>query len=366
MVLLSSLLGIAYTFVIGTFIKGAHNIKVLPPKKNIELKTFSIVIALRNEAENLENLFHSLEKLEYDSNKFEIIFVNDHSEDLSFTILKEFKNRRKDLNIQILDNKGIGKKEAVTAGIHKAQFEYILTTDADCIVPSQWIQAYNTLIKKKQYDYITGPVCIQQSSKFLDQFQFIEFLSLQGSTIGSYANSIPFMSNAANSCFSKETFLSLNGYQGNNSVASGDDIFLLEKISKNNSKSVGYLYSNDAIVSTAPETSWKQLYFQKIRWAAKATLYKNKIGIAIGSLVFTMNLILVFLTFYDWRILSVLFACKFIIDFILIKKTANFFKENLHIGYVIVCSLCYPLFSTGIFIMSQLTSFEWKGRQLKK
>lgn len=366
MVLLSSLLGVAYTFVIGTFIKGVHKIKVIPPKKNIELKTFSIVIALRNEAENLENIFLSLKKLEYDSNKFEIIFVNDHSEDLSFTILKEFKNRRKDLNIQILNNNGIGKKEAVTTGVHKAQFEYILTTDADCIVPSQWIQAYNTLLKKKQYDYITGPVCIQQTSNFLSQFQFIEFLSLQGSTIGSYANSVSFMSNAANSCFSKETFLSLNGYQGNNSVASGDDIFLLEKISKNNSKNIGYLNSSEAIVYTEAEATWKQLYFQKIRWAAKATLYKNKIGIAIGSLVFTMNLILVFLAFYDLRMLSVLFACKFTIDFILIKKTANFFKEELNVGYVIVCSLCYPLFSTGIFIMSQLTSFEWKGRQLKK
>jgi hypothetical protein len=52
--------------------------------------------------------------------------------------------------------------------------------------------------------------------------------SLQGATIGSFGIGKGFMCNGANS-LQKSLFQELNGFQGNDTIASGDDVFLLQK-----------------------------------------------------------------------------------------------------------------------------------------
>ena len=79
------------------------------------------------------------------------------------------------------------------------------------------------------------------------------------------------MSNGANSCFNKSVFLEQKGFSGNERIASGDDIFLLEKIISKYPKGVAFIKSQDAIVLTKSENTWRELINQKIRWAAKAT-----------------------------------------------------------------------------------------------
>ena len=366
MILLTSIIGTAYTLTIGAFLRGIYKTKPFLVTESSTQNSYSVLIAVRNESENLTSLFESIKRLDYPTDKFEIVFINDHSEDNSEALLNSFQQENSALQIQILQNTGIGKKAAISTGIASARHDWILSTDADCILPRKWIQAYDTLLQKQNYSYISGPVSLEQENTFLNKFQNIEFLSLQGSTIGSFSIGKPFMSNGANSCYSKETFMHRKGFSGNDTIASGDDVFLLEKIISSEPKKVGFINSQDAIVISNSEKTWKALVNQKIRWAAKATSYKNKTGILVGSIVFLTNLFLIILLVLNWKAAILLYTIKLFIDIALIYKTASFFQHHINLFSILLSSLLYPFFSVYIFILSQLKGFEWKGRILTK
>lgn len=366
MILLSSCIGVLYALVIGALIKGIYISKPFLAVETSEHYCYSILIALRNEKENLPSLFTSLKTLSYNTQKFEIIFINDHSDDGSYEQLIQFQKENIELDIQCLQNIGNGKKNAITLGVNTAKHDWILTTDADCILPKKWIAAYDTLLQKENLFYISGPVALKKERSFLHQFQEIEFLGLQGTTIGSFAIGKPFMSNGANSCYQKQLFQKTNGYDGNQNISSGDDVFLLEKIRSKHPEKTGFINSRDAIVLTYPESSWRSLFNQKIRWAAKATLYKNKIGIFIGGIVFITNLLLILLCIIDWKVALLLYAVKLIADTFLASKAAVFFQQKIKPSTYLKSSLLYPFFSVTVFILSQIRGFEWKGRALKK
>jgi hypothetical protein len=70
----------------------------------------------------------------------------------------------------------------------------------------------------------------------LHHFQQLDIASLQGATIGSFGINKGFMCNGANFVY-QILFQELNGFHGNDTIASGDDVFLLQKRLLNSLKS---------------------------------------------------------------------------------------------------------------------------------
>ena len=112
---------------------------------------------------------------------------------------------------------------------------------------------------------------------FLKGFQQLDFFSLQAATIGGFGAKIPFLCNGANLCYEKAAFRRVKGFTGNHKIASGDDIFLLEKFDKEGLKTA-FLKGKAAIVSTLPQASVGELVDQRIRWAGKTSATQNKTG----------------------------------------------------------------------------------------
>jgi cellulose synthase/poly-beta-1,6-N-acetylglucosamine synthase-like glycosyltransferase len=366
MILISSLIGLSYTILIASFYYGLQ--KKAPLKTTVKnpLNCFSLLIAFRNEATNLPVLLNSLKELKYPTTLFEIIFIDDHSEDASSKIIETFSAQNSQINISIVSNEKTGKKAAISLGIKQSKFDWILTTDADCKLPKLWIASFDNLLQEKDYKFIAGPVALSGTTSFLYQFQNIDFLSLQGSTIGSFSIGKPFMCNAANSGFNKVTFQELRGFNGNLAIASGDDVFLLEKMVQEHPTKIGFLHTEEAIVETKSQNSWKQLINQRMRWAAKATAYKNAFGIFVGTVIFSSNILLLILAVLNTKLALSFFLGKLIIDYLLILKTANFFSKKTAFGSYLITSFMYPIFSVLIFLSTLLFQFEWKGRVMKK
>ena len=105
---------------------------------------------------------------------------------------------------------------------------------------------------------LAAGVFYKSTPSFLAAFQQLDFLSLQGTTIGSFGNNQAFMCNGANFCYQKAFFYELNGFDGNDKIASGDDVFLLQKAIQKDSKNVRFLKSELAIVQTGTEKTWKK------------------------------------------------------------------------------------------------------------
>ena len=262
------------------------------------------------------------------------------------------------------------KKDAIETAIQVAKNDWIITTDADCLVQKNWLTTFNQYIQENEVEMVASGVCYVPKSGFLSAFQNLDFLSLQGATIGSFGIDKPFMCNGANFAYSKSFFKELNGFQGNETIASGDDVFLIQKAISVTPKKVGFLLAKESIVATKPVATWSELFQQRVRWASKSTGYSSVYGKLLALVVFGGNLawivsFLLWLTsILDQNILMLFVALKFLIDFILIYKTANFFESKLQ--YVLASSLLYPFFSVSVAVYSLFGNYSWKGRNFRK
>ena len=230
------------------------------------------------------------------------------------------------------------------------------------------------------------PVAIakEKSISFLQAYEQLDFLSLMGATTGSFGLGVPFLCNGANLAFEKKSFLHLNGYHSNHQLASGDDHFLLEDMSRASAGNVGYLKSQNVIVTTKAQTSWRGFISQRIRWASKAPAYTFWFSKFMGILVFGVNVLwsLLFITLLISYLLSFInggdvyafakayiplfITAKLTVDAMLIYKQSRFYKRSKYMFWYPMIMICYPFLSSYIAIASLVSSFEWKERTYGK
>lgn len=353
-----------YTILIVSFIFGLTKLPEITIDKQLSQLKFSIVIPFRNEEKSLENLLKSIIQLDYSSNYFEILFVDDESTDNSVNIIKRYQSTSH--NIHLLSNvrtSNSPKKDAIQVGIKASQFDWILTTDADCILPENWLLAYNSIIHKKESLFIAGAIQLKTENSFVHQYQKLDTLSLLGSTMGTFGIKAPIMCNAANMGFHKKTYLQIHN---NNNITSGDDVFTLESFIKHFPEKVHYLNTLDAIVTTKAEESWKAIIQQRIRWAAKSTHYKSLFAKVIGLIVLITQLTLVLGLILIPKTIVFIWLLKIAIDFILIKTTAHKTNQPVNILEYLKVAIIYPFLNTYIGIRSLFGSYTWKNRIFKK
>lgn len=353
-----------YSISIGLLIYGFTKVNTinftgLKPKTK-----FSIVVPFRNEAENLPILLNSISQLDYPTELFKVILVDDESDERY-----EVPNTK--YEVCIVKNTRISnspKKDAIVTAMQIVTTTWIVTTDADCRVTKNWLLTLDNYIQLHDTSMIAGAVTYDCAHSLLHHFQQLDLASLQGATIGSFGIKKGFMCNGANFAYTKSFFQKLNGFQGNDSIASGDDVFLLQKAIAQFPEKVHYLKSENTIVHTKPLDNWNSLFQQRVRWASKTSSYQSSFGKALGLIVFAGNLswLLVLVswflglnTFQNFFLVCVL---KFSVDTILIYKT-NYFLNNSKMRYLILSSLFYPFFSTSVALYSLFGKYEWKGRR---
>lgn len=325
---------------------------------------FSIIVPFRNEAENLPILLASLSKLNYPMELFEVILVDDESKE-SFEV-QDLK-----FKVSIIKNIRVSnspKKDAIVTAMQIVTTDWIITTDADCVVNENWLFTLDNYIQLHDVSMIASAVTYDCGNSFLHHFQQLDLASLQGATIGSFGINKGFMCNGANFAYTKSFFKKLNGFNGNDSIASGDDVFLLQKAIAKSPEKVHYLKSQNNIVTTKTLDDWKSLFYQRVRWASKTSSYQSTFGKGLGVLVFAGNLVLIVsvgcwvLGVIPFQNIVLLFLLKFLVDTVLIYK-ANYFLTKTKIQYLILSNLLYPFFSVSVALYSLFGKYEWKGRK---
>lgn len=364
----------AYFISMMLLVYGIKKIPLFSSEKVKPINRFSVIIPFRNEAENLPELLKSISNLNYPSALFEIIFVNDASEDNSEEILLA-TIEKSGVDLKLIHNKRVSnspKKDAITEAIRISNYEWIATTDADCELPENWLKAFDVFIQQNNPVLIAGPVIYNSNGRFMENFQQLDGLSLQAATIGSFGLKNPLLSNGANLFYKKEAFLKVNGFSGNNHLASGDDIFMLEKMKEAFPKQVKFLKSRDAIVFTKSQKTWKAVINQRIRWASKTSKQKNPSSALLGILVFLVNLSLLafpFLMYFqaeNWEFYAALFILKIIVDFFILKIAANFFRKKIALGNFLLSTITYTIITMIVVVGSLRGSYVWKGRKFEK
>ena len=363
-----------YVLLILQLVVGFKKVKTFE-RTNLSPKTaFTLIVPFRNEAKNLPKLLASFSKLNYPHELLEIIMVDDFSTDSSERICIRWRMNHDTLDTTLLENLRLSnspKKDAIARAMPIAKHDWIITTDADCIVNKNWLLTFDNYIQNNQVEMIVGAVIYNVKNNWFHHFQQLDLLSLQGTTIGSFGIGKPFMCNGANFAYTKKLFRELDGFNGNDQIASGDDVFLLQKAVAKVSEKVHYLKHKDVIVKTNPENDLFQLFMQRVRWASKTTRYQSGYAKLLAAVVLLINLILVVgcwllvVGWLDWQIIIQLFLIKYVVDYVLLYKSNQYLLKGKWL-LPLASSIIYPFFSSLVGLFSLFGSFSWKGRRFKK
>ena len=191
----------------------------------------SVVIAVRNEEKKLLSLINSLQSQDYDKNLYDVIIVDDHSQDNSLKILQEQASLWSNLIVLKQDALLSGKKKAILKGVKESKNDIILTTDADCSFNKNWLSSMSSFFTNETINLVSGPVSYKSSNSFFKKIQALEFLSLIGSAAGAIGINKPILCNGANLAYRRKVFLESTNYESDN-IMSGDDVFFLLNLIK--------------------------------------------------------------------------------------------------------------------------------------
>lgn len=368
------LLLLSYLYIIGYYIVGWSKLATFKSSDSISrYPSVSIIIPVRNEEQHIANLLNDIQSQTYPSEYIEIIVIDDSSTDNTINIIQglNIPNVRV---VPLVVNQAINsyKKEAIAKGVASSTAELIVTTDGDCRVGSEWIQTVVEYYINNNYQLISAPVSFHNESYWFEKIQTIEFQFLIGAAAACIENGMPNTCNGANLAYTREIFNQVNGYDGINDLASGDDEMLLQKIGSIYPNGIGFLKSEKAIVSTYAKYHLKDFIQQRIRWASKTSKYFNWRVMLMVVLIFTFNLsILISIPFAFYvdaikQYLGVAIGFKMLFDGVFFYLTLSFFDKRKLLPYSILVEFFYTFYVVFIgLIGSSRTSYIWKNRKVR-
>lgn len=334
--------------------------------------SFSILIPARNEEQSISVCLRSILQLNYPLHLFEVIVIDDFSDDATVATAKQFPG------VQVVELKEIlhekinsYKKKAIEVGVEKANGNYIVTTDADCVVPANWLRNFAFIIQQQPTVFIAAPVAMKEESSAIKLFQSLDFLTLQGITAASVGAGFHSMCNAANLCYSKEAFYKVDGFKGVDHIASGDDMLLMHKLYDAFPTQIHYCKAVDSIVHTNPVETVGEFFRQRIRWASKADQYDDKRIFWVLLLVYLLNIFFVVLFVAAcfnsslWMLFAGSLIFKIIIELVFLIPVAGFFRKMNLLFWFPLAQPFHIVYTIVAGWLGKFGSYEWKGRKVK-
>ena len=357
-----------YLIYILAFTFGLYNLKekflTFNNKNNVKA---SVLIAARNEEKNIGNLLKSLYNQTFSKELFEVIIIDDHSEDETISIVENFLKEHKDINLKFFKAEKEGKKHAISQALHLAENELILVTDADCFLKENWIKSIVNFYKEENCKMILAPVLLSPAETFFEKIQVLEHLSLIGSTAGSAAIGFPVMCNGANMAYERLAALEVEKQRKDFNIPSGDDMFLMEYFIKNyGAENVKFLLSKTAIVKTNTCKNISEFFRQRRRWVSKTKSYTSWKILSTAFVVLFFNLSIISL------LVSALFSptllipyflltfLKFLIDYPLLRNITTFMNQKNLLIWTLPLEFVYPFYAVFTAISGMLINVKWK------
>ncbi len=372
------LIGITYIVIIALYCFAW--VKQQPPSFNsnsIGTKV-SIIIAVRNEEHTISNCLNSILNQSYFKNNIEVIIVDDHSTDTTVEKVEAYCKIHHYIKLISLSKSDlIGKKQAISLGINNSTGELIVTTDADCIMGTNWLNTIVNFYIHSNAKMIVSPVCFYDEKNSFEKMQSLEFMALMASSGASLYFNKAIMCNGANLAYSKKVFIEVKGFENIDKSASGDDVLLMYKIKQKYPKGIQFLKHREALVSTKAKSTIKEFINQRVRWASKGFAALNSETKFISVIVYLFNLMLLFSLFIgfcytnnDFHLLIlkiglILLGIKCIIDFLLLFLAGTFFNKKRFLIYFLPEQLFYLFYIVVIGLFGFIGKYNWKDRNIK-
>lgn len=373
-IFISVIFFLGYTILILYFRAGWTATNELKLKKDHRPRTrVSILIPARNEEKNIGNLLRSIYAQVYPGELMEVIVIDDHSSDATAEIVSSFPN----VKLLSLTDHTQGqilnayKKKAIETAIQYSSGELIITTDADCAMCEFWLLSIVYYYELYHHKLIAAPVAFFNNKRWFQTFQSIDFFTMQGVTAALARFKSGTMCNGANLAYTREAFDAVGGFEGIDDIASGDDMLLMYKIDQRFPRQTSYLKCKDAIVYTDAMHSVRSFLSQRIRWASKASKFKDGRLVFILACVFAFNLFLMMLLIASFvsivylKIFIALLIAKASIELCLLLPVSKFFAKRHELTFFYFLQLIHIPYIILSAVLSQFGTYRWKDRTVK-
>ena len=336
----------------------------------------SVLVPARDEAENILPCLQSILKNNYPTHLFEIIVIDDHSEDLTPQYVRDLGHP----NVRLIELKNyvkLGenqpfKKRAIEAAISESKGTIIVTTDGDCLVPPNWLLLFAEFYEQKGKRFIAAPVNFYAENTFFERFQSLDYVGMMGITGAGVQGQFTRMCNGANLCYEKKLFYEVGGFKGIDHVASGDDMLLMQKVAKMYPDALGFLKNADATVLTKAKPTIKDFFGQRMRWASKSSSYTEFFTVFQLAAVFlfccniVLSLFLVVFFGFNFLLFLIPISVKTLFDFIFLRMTTRFFNRPDLMKSFLISQILHVLYIACVGFFSNFKKkYVWKGRTVK-
>ncbi len=359
-------LSIGYIFLLQWITEGWE--VFIPYKGGNPSTKVSIIIAARNEEANIVNCLSSIYKNKYPQDLLEIIVVDDQSQDRTAAIVKEQFPQ-----VTLLYTiKNQGKKAAIQLAANRAQGELLMFTDADCIVPEKWLDTLVSNYNPELVNFIAAPVQIDLEDTNLSRFQYLDVAATMAVTANGILRKSYYSANGANMAVNRKIFLELYSSRLDGEIASGDDMFTIQYLAKQDPSKITFVRSLDATVTTKGEETLSDLLSQRKRWAGKSRHYPEKNIVLVQGYVFLLvalmlfNLVFGFLTNGTAVFIAVLMLfIKITMDYLFLSHLCKHNRKEEATKKYIISAAFYNLYILFAGLVAMFPrKYDWKGRSL--
>jgi len=370
----SILFAIAYLSLLLAIRRAWHQIPEQPPSLLQTTPFVTVIVIARNEEQYITSCIQSIQNQNYTDACYEVLIFDDFSTDSTIDLSSQFESpqvRIIHLAEYINENQsGSNKKKAIEIGVEQAKGNYILVTDADCICPPDWIRSCVTALEHRGLNFVAGPVNCLKTDSFIGMYQVLDLAGLLIITGAGFNNRIIQSANGANMGFRKGAFESVGGYDGFKHLASGDDLFLLQKIEAAYPGTAGYIKSRSCMVTTRPQWGIRSFMDQRIRWASKIRAISHQSTRLMLIFMMTYYFLIVGTFLLAWVqpgwivVFSILFISKMIADHSIIRAGLEFTGQQVPVRLYFQAEIFQILYSlvVGIRLLFR-RSYTWKGRR---
>lgn len=354
MLVFAAFLAIAYALLLLWYVLGWVKMPVFVPQlRSGGNLYFTVLVPFYNEERHIITCLEALAQQDYPPDRTEVLLLDDGSTDAGSALVRAWLQAHACPHVQLVTLPKNGKKTAITAGIARAKGTHIACTDADCTPPRHWLALLAAAFEQHQPQLVAGPVLFHHERRFIEWFQSLDLLGLMGVTGSGIYFRWQHMANGANIAYAKAVFEAVQGFEGNAHIASGDDLFLVQKIARRWPGGVFFLKNADAAVPTLAMPTLRRFVRQRIRWGSKnAALPEWPVRLSLLLVFLTcwaivlLGVAAVFLPEWRWPFAAVL-GIKLLADFGFLGLMSRFFKKTTamrwflpaqiaHIVYVVV------------------------------
>ena len=351
--LLISILGI------GSILQRIKEKKYLSGRK-ISLDEISVIIPFRNEEKRIDGLLQSIKV----STKLpaQIVFVNDHSDDLSCSKIIEELGKFTNLQILNLPSEIFGKKQAIRYGLNHTKTEFILTMDADVYFESTY---FKKLEKLAEADLYLLPAVLKATNPIHHLFE-IDLLLINALNTGLNGLSRPIIASGANLLFKRKSFLEFDRFETHKHIPSGDDIYLLRDF-RDAKADVRVVARRSFKVETETPQSFKEFIHQRSRWIAKTGNVKDHLSTILAIIQFIFitsfwSIEIKLLVENEYQSAFILFGLKTGLDMLFFFYFFREFKRLTAWFIIPIYQFIFPIYNLILLFLLPFFKPKWKGR----